>query len=111
MAKSKKTNPKFGPSTIGMGGGIAEMFYAMWYKEKISPGLSEEVKKKLMMRLSDWSLEEPFWCIQEIPLDDFPELKPFASTSAFTGKQLYVVFCELFNEVSGHKIETPYPHL
>jgi hypothetical protein len=89
---------------------LAEMFYAMWYKEKVSPNLTEEVKKKLMMKLSDLSLEQPIWLIESIPLDDYPELKPFASTQDFSGKQLYVVFSEIFNEVSETKVPTPWPH-
>ena len=64
-----------------------------------------------MMRLSDWSLEEAFWMIPKIPLDKFPELKPYAHTSSFSGKQLYAVFLELFNEVSGSHMDTPYPQL
>lgn len=90
---------------------IAEMFYASWYKQEVSPNLSKEQKQALLKKLSDLSLERAFWVEDSISKDEFPELKPFSHTSAFSGTQLYVVMSEVFNEVSPVKIETPYPHL
>lgn len=89
---------------------IPKIFYAEWYRRDVSPNLSNEEKMALMHKLSELSLRKPFWLDRVISLDDFPELKPFSHTKDFSGIQLYVVFCELFNEMSKTKISTPYPH-
>jgi hypothetical protein len=88
------------------------MMYASWYKKDVSPNLSKEQKKRLLKKLSDYSLERGgIGSVgAKIPLSEFPELKPFAHTSEFSGLQLYVVMTELFNEVSGHKIKPTYPN-
>jgi len=87
------------------------MFYAEWYKKDVSPNLTFEQKKKLLMKLSELSLSTPIFQLEKIPLEDFPELKSFAHTETFSGLQMYVVMSEVFNEVSRTKIEPPYPRL
>lgn len=90
--------------------GLAEMFYADWYKTDVSPHLTKEQKVAMLKKLSDFSLENPMLYIENIPLNKFPELKPYAHTKAFSGTQLYVVMSEVFNEISKTKIATLYPH-
>lgn len=90
---------------------MACMWYAEWYKKDISPHLTLEQKENLLKLLSEISLRGALWLVEDVPLNQFPELKPFAHTQTFSGLQLYVVLSELFNEVSKTKIPTPYPHL
>ncbi len=95
--------------------GIPMMFYADWYKKDVSPHLSKEQKKKLLMKLSDFSLERPITEPNiEYDKEEFPELAPFMHTEKISGLQLYAVMTELFNELQpkmGKKIGKPYPEL
>jgi hypothetical protein len=95
---------------ITMQENMACMFYAQWYKEDVSPKLTPEQKEKLLKKLSELSLRMPIWEIDKVPLDDFPELKPFSNLPTFSGLQLYTVMSEVFNEISATKLETPYMH-
>lgn len=102
-------------SVTDMTKGMSMMFYASWYNDQVSPHLTKEQKEKLIKKLFDLSAEYP---IQEagieFPVDDFPELKPFANTSKLTGLQLYAVYTELFHELYPEQaahIKRPYPTL
>lgn len=90
---------------------FSAMWYASWYKKDVSSNLNFEQKKNVAKRISDLSLRQPLFAMGDIPLDDFPELKPFAHTKNFTGTQLYAVLSEIIIEISKTKIPTPYPHL
>ena len=73
--------------------------YELWYKEEVSPNLSEEEKTKLAKKLSELSLREPiFLAGKTYPHDMFPELVPFSHTGEFSGMQLYAVFTEIMRE-------------
>ena len=73
--------------------------YETWYKEKVSPNLSEEKKTILAKKISELSLREPiFLPNRDYPHDMFPELVPFSRTEKFTGMQLYAVFTEIMKE-------------
>lgn len=83
--------------------GLAEYMclnsYETWYKEDVSPNLSEEEKTKLAKKISELSLREPIFLPgQNYPHDMFPELVPFSHTSDFSGMQLYAVFTEVMKE-------------
>jgi hypothetical protein len=109
-----RTNSKPNNEKGGLKNMFAEMscmFYAEWFKKDVSPNLTEDQKRDLLKKLSDYSLECPFWTLKSIPFNKFPELKPFAHTKDLTGSQLFAVMHELFNEVSPRKLEAPYPSL
>jgi len=82
-------------------------FYAQWYREDVSPKLSKEQKEKLLQKLSDLSLEQAI----HIPglqfnKEQFPELAPFMHTEKLSGRQLYAVICELFEELHPEQSKT-----
>ena len=82
--------------------GMECMLYAMWYKKDVKPNLTEKQKDELLHKISDLSLRIPIHLPNtEIPLDDFPELKPFAHTGSFSGLQLMTVMTEIFDEIKG----------
>jgi len=73
--------------------------YEQWYKDEVSPNLSDEDKTKLAKKLSELSLREPiFLADRHYPHDMFPELVPFSHTEDFSGMQLYAVFTEVMKE-------------
>jgi len=75
-------------------------FYAEWYREDVSPNLSKEQKEKLLMKISELSLEVPIHQPGiKIPKHQFPELILFMHTEQLSGRQLYAVYCELFEEL------------
>lgn len=94
---------------------IPMMFYAQWYQEEIKPKLSKKEKEKLLMKISDISLEKP---ITELNVNfdkkEFPELVPYTHTEKITGLQLYAVMTELFEELhpkQAKQIGKSYPEL
>ena len=95
--------------------GIPTMFYAKWYQEEVSPNLTKPQKEKLMMKISDLSLERDITSVGvDIDKKDFPELAPFMHTEKLTGMQLYAVMTELFHELrpkQAKKIGRTYPTL
>jgi len=73
--------------------------FESWYKEEVSPNLSEEEKTKLAKKISELSLREPIFLPgRYYPHDMFPELVPFSHTKDFCGMQLYAVFTEIMKE-------------
>lgn len=73
--------------------------YEQWYKEKVSPNLSDEEKTELAKKISELSLREAIHLPgRNYPHDMFPELVPFSHTEKFTGMQLYAVFTEIMKE-------------
>lgn len=75
-------------------------FYAEWYHKHVSPNLSREQKEALIHKISDLSLENPIHIpALEFNKEQFPELAPFMHTEKLSGRQLYAVFCELFEEL------------
>ena len=94
---------------------IPMMFFANWYKKDVSPNLSKEQKKKLIMKISNYSLEHNITVPSlEIKKEEFPELAPFMHTDKLTGLQLYAVMTELFGELNpamSKKIGKPYAAL
>jgi hypothetical protein len=80
---------------------MAEFEYGQWYEKDVSKNLTKEQKKKLLKRLSDYSLERPIGMAGvKVPLKEFPELSKFSHTGEFTGIQLYVVMKKLFKDVN-----------
>jgi hypothetical protein len=78
---------------------MAEYEYKQWYEKDVSKNLTKEQKKKLLKKLSDYSLEHPIGMAGvKVPLKEFPELSKFSHTGEFSGIQLYVVMKELFKE-------------
>lgn len=90
---------------------MAAMFYDGWFREDVSPNLTMEQKEALLKKLSDLSLERAFWLDTDIPLNDFPELKPYAHTENFSGTQLYAVMTAVFNELHPDTVPKPYLEL
>jgi len=94
---------------------IPMMFYADWFKKEVSPHLTKEQKQKLLMKISDISLEKPiFEAGIKFKKSEFPELAPYAHTEEISGLQLYAVMTELFAELhpeSAKAIGKPYPSL
>lgn len=73
--------------------------YEQWYKENVSPNLSDDEKTKLAKKISELSLREPIFLPgKNYPHDMFPELVPFSRTEEFSGMQLYAVFTEVMKE-------------
>jgi hypothetical protein len=85
---------------MGMMMGMTDFFFTQWYDEDVSPHLTMPQKKKLLMKISDYSLEhnitEPN---VEIDKSVFPELAPFMHTEKLSGLQVYAVMKGLFREV------------
>lgn len=94
---------------------IPMMFFADWYRKDVSPNLTKEQKEKLLMKISDWSLEHNITVPSiKVEKDKFPELAPFMHTEKLTGLQLYAVMTELFAELHpemSKKIGKPYAEL
>lgn len=85
--------------------GMSEFFYRQWYEENVKHNLTEPEREKLLKKLSDYSLYNPFGVPGvEIPLKEFPELAKFANTKTFSGIQLYVVMTQIFEEFHKDKI-------
>jgi len=83
--------------------GLAEYMalnsYEQWYKESVSPNLTEEEKTTLAKKISELSLREAiFQPGLHYPHAMFPELVPFSHTEEFSGMQLYAVFTEIMKE-------------
>ena len=79
---------------------IPQFFYRHWYNEKVKPSLTKKQKKALLMKISDYTLQNPIVETGiKIPHKAFPELAKFSSTSEFSGIQLFVVMEELFKEL------------
>lgn len=80
---------------------MPDYFYTQWYEQDVSPKLTMPQKKKLLMKISDFSLEvnitEPNVVVSK---DKFPELAPFMHTESLSGLQLYAVMKGLFREVN-----------
>jgi hypothetical protein len=91
------------------------MFYASWYNKDVSPNLTKAQKEKLLMKISNYSLEHNITLPEvEVPREAFPELIPFMHTEKLSGLQLYAVMTELFGElhpVQSKKIGKSYPSL
>lgn len=89
------------------------MFYADWFRKDVSPHLSKAQKEKLIKKVAEFSEHTPINLPNiEIPLDEFPGLKPYAHTSNFTGLQIYAVYEELFHELYPKSpMHRPYPLL
>jgi hypothetical protein len=91
--------------------GMAEMFYALWYEKDVSPNLTRKQKEELLQKLSKLSLEDPIFLQGKFDKEKFPELKPYAHTNTLSGKQLYVLMNEIFNELyPGVERPVSYPH-
>jgi len=113
----KRTRLKRGEERVQMGRleAMPMMFFASWYKTDVSPHLTKEQKQKLLMKISDISLEKPiFEAGIKFKKSEFPELAPYAHTEEISGLQLYAVMTELFHELhpeSAKSIGKPYPSL
>lgn len=89
--------------------GMGAMFYDVWFREDVSPNLTDGQKEILLKKIMDLSLKRAFWLDKDIPLNDFPELKPYAHTENFSGTQLYAVMIAIFNELHPNVMPKPYP--
>ena len=80
---------------------IPMIFYRQWYMEDVKPNLSKAQKKKLLMKISDYSLGHPITEIGiNIAHEVFPELSRFSHLKNFTGIQIFAVMEELFRELN-----------
>jgi hypothetical protein len=84
-----------------MGAQFMSLFwYEQWYKDDVSPNLSDEQKLEVARRISELSLKEPIYMNGlQYPKSKFPELEPFGHTSEFSGMQLYAVLTEIMKEL------------
>ena len=79
---------------------IPKMFYRDWYDKDVSPHLDMEIKKKVIMRISDLTLYAPIWNDKVTNyLSDFPELAPYSHTGKLSGLQLVAVMEGMFKDL------------
>ena len=92
--------------------GMAEGFYRLWWKKCGTQAFTLQEKEKILYKLSDLSLKQPYW---KLPDDEatklFPELVPsklcnkHRHLNNLTGLLLYVIHTEIFNDIKQSKLE------
>lgn len=79
---------------------MAFQCYEMWYKQEVSPNLSDKDKLALGKKILDLYKKGPiFLPSMYYPHSQFPEIKSFSHDDKFSGMQLYVVVTEIAKEL------------
>lgn len=84
---------------------MAKYSYKEWYEKDVKSHLDEETKKKILMRISDMTLEHPIWEDRKTNfISQFPELAPYSNSKKITGLQLVAIMETIFREFYSNEV-------